>query len=96
MEKSWLKKTSVIIPLTKKNYLNKILKELLGLNFKEIVVITNIKNIKINKPRIKFIFSENLKNVSKTHLFFKAFRCAFWGFGKRFWSFFLKTHHRIS
>ena len=66
MEKSWLKKTSVIIPLTKKNYLNKILKELLGLNFKEIVVITNIKNIKINKPRIKFIFSENLKNVSKT------------------------------
>ena len=48
--------------LYRNDYLNKILKELLGLNFKEIVVITNIKNIKINKPIVKFINLKNLKN----------------------------------
>ena len=66
MKQNWLKNTSVVIPLTRKENLNKILERLLKINFKEIVIITNIKNIKINKPIVKFINLKNLKNISET------------------------------
>ena len=61
MKQNWLKNTSVVISLTRKENLNEILKRLLKINFKEIIIITNIKNIKINKPIVKFI---NLKNLN--------------------------------
>ena len=66
MEKNWIKNTSIVIPLTRKNYLNKILESLGELNFKEILVITNIKNINVKIPNVKFIFLKDLGNVSKT------------------------------
>ena len=66
MKKNWIKNTSVVIPLTRKNYLNKILESLGELNFKEILVITNIKNINVKIPNVKFIFLKDLGNVSKT------------------------------
>ena len=66
MEKNWIKNTSIVIPLTRKNYLNKILESLVQLNFKEILIITNIKKININVSGVKFIFLKDLGNVSKT------------------------------
>ena len=52
---SWLKNTSVIIPLTRLNYLQEPLKRLLTLPFKEIIIVTKDSNIKINNSRVKFI-----------------------------------------
>ena len=66
---SWLKNTSVIIPLTRLSYLQEPLKRLLTLPFKEIIIVTKDSNIKINNSRVKFISSDDINNVSKARNF---------------------------
>ena len=66
---SWLKNTSIIIPLTRLSYLQEPLKRLLILPFKEIIIVTKDSNIKINNSRVKFISSDDINNVSKARNF---------------------------
>ena len=66
---SWLKDTSVIIPVTRLSYLQEPLKRLLSLPFKEMIIVTKDSNVKINNARVKIVSSDNLNNVSKARNF---------------------------
>ena len=66
---SWLKDTSVIIPVTRLSYLKEPLKRLLSLPFKEIIIATKDSNIKNSNSRVKIVSSNNLNNVFKSKKF---------------------------